>query len=79
MCTLEEDFTIMTPWHNRAFDGLLSHPIVTHAAAAPGTLTEATLHPRRAGNKIVSHRTDVVDGRPWQLCGAITAGAQLDG
>lgn len=69
--TLEEDFTVMTPWKNRAFDGLLSFPIVKRADAAGGVL-RATVHPARAHNRVVSRRTDLVAGRPWQLAGAIT-------
>ncbi len=69
--TLEEDFTIMTPWKTRAFDGLLSHPLVTRATLAGAT--HATIHPRRAHNKVVSHRTDLLAGRPWHLAHAIVA------
>jgi predicted amidohydrolase len=72
IATLEEDFTIMTPWRTRRFDGLLSHPLVMRVDAAPGRLTPGVLHPRRAHNKVVSHRTHLVDGRPWHLVDAIT-------
>lgn len=72
LATLEEDFTIMTPWRTRRFDGLLSHPLITRVDAAPGRLTPGVLHPRRAHNKVVSHRTHLVDGRPWHLVDAIT-------
>jgi predicted amidohydrolase len=69
--TLEEDFTVMTPWKSRAFDGLLSYPIVTRAVD-DAQVIRATVHPSRARNKVVSHRTDLVTGRPWQLAQAIT-------
>jgi len=69
--TLHTDFTLMTPWENRVFDGNISSPIVTDAAAAPG-LTIAPVNPANARNKLVSANTDVVDGRPWYLLDAIT-------
>lgn len=64
--TLHNDFTIMTPWAERPFDGHISYPIITRAPAAPG-LTRAPIHPAVTQNKVLSHRTDVVDGRPWYL------------
>ncbi|MET0594491.1 MAG: carbon-nitrogen hydrolase family protein [Polyangiaceae bacterium] len=72
--TLEEDFTVMTPWKNRAFDGLLSFPIVKRAGVL--NVLRATVHPERAHNRVVSRRTDLVAGRPWQLAGAITKRAE---
>ncbi len=70
--TLWKDFTLMTPWATRAFDGEISFPIVTRAR--PGEpFTRATVHPANAASKLVSHRTHLVDGRPWALAGAITA------
>jgi len=68
--TLHKDFTIMTPWETRPFDGNISAPIVTLASGEPG-ITTAAIHPANAQNRFVSHRTDVVDGRPWHLAGAI--------
>jgi predicted amidohydrolase len=68
--TLWEDFTVMTPWKVRPFDGHISYPIVTRASAASG-LTTATIHPANAQNKFVSQNTNVLDGRPWQLVDAI--------
>jgi nitrilase len=65
---LQEDFTVLTEWKNRPFDGLLSQPILTRATAA---LTLVTLHPAFAANKVVSRNTDLLAGRPWQLAGAI--------
>lgn len=69
IAALQTDFTIMTPWRERAFDGLLSHPVVTRAT---GAVTLAPVHPRNAANKLVSHRTDLLRGRPWALAAAIT-------
>jgi hypothetical protein len=73
--TLEADFTVMTPWKNRAFDGLLSFPIMKRADTA-GNVLRATVHPERAHNRVVSRRTDLVAGRPWQLAAAITKRAE---
>jgi predicted amidohydrolase len=70
--TLWEDFTIMTPWKNRPFDGNISYPIVTRAKNKTSALTTATIHPKNAENRFVSKSTDVVDGRPWFLTQAIT-------
>ena len=71
ICTLHKDYTIMTPWETRPFDGNISYPIVTRAANQPG-LTTATVHPAHTQNKEVSKNTDVVNGRPWYLVEAIT-------
>jgi hypothetical protein len=70
--TLEEDFTVMTPWKSRPFDGLLSFPIVKRAPSETSSIFRATVHPARAHNKVVSRRTDLVAGRPWHLAAAIT-------
>jgi predicted amidohydrolase len=74
--TLQGDFTLMTPWGTRPFDGVISTPLVVEAAPAPG-MTRATIHPAHAQNKLVSHRTDLLNGRPWRLAGAITGGPGL--
>jgi predicted amidohydrolase len=76
--TLQGDFTLMTPWKTRPFDGVLSTPLVTEAGATPG-MTRATIHPAHAQNKLVSHRTDLLNGRPWQLAGAITQAERVIG
>ena len=41
---LQTDFTVMTEWQEREFDGLLSQPIWHRAESAPGEL-HATLRP----------------------------------
>ncbi len=64
IATLPDDFTIMTAWRERRFDGLLSHPSV--ATGRVGVLRGA-VHPAAAANKVVSHRTDLLAGRPWRL------------
>lgn len=67
---LQKDFTVLTPWAERAFDGLLSQPILTRADPWPG-ITQATVYPANAANKIVSRGTDLVRGRAWWLSGPI--------
>ena len=68
--SLPKDFTVLTPWEERAFDGVLSRPPATRAPAGPG-ITEVEIHPRWAGNKVVSLGTDLLAGRPWRLLGPI--------
>ncbi len=68
---LPRDFTLMTPWKSRLFDGNISTPLTVQATAEPG-LTVGTIHPEAAANKMVSANTNVVDGRPWHLADAIT-------
>lgn len=72
IAALQKDFTVLTPWTERAFDGLLSQPVLTRAPPQPG-VTLARVHPAHAANKIVSRGTDLVRGRAWSLAGAITA------
>jgi nitrilase len=67
---LQQDFTVLTEWKTRPFDGLLSQPILTRAQSP---LTLITLYPACAANKVVSRNTDLLAGRPWQLAGAICA------
>ncbi len=70
MTTLWEDYTLMTPWKTRPFDGHISFPIVTRASAGAG-LCRSTIHPANTQNKVMSKGTDVLDGRPWHLVDAI--------
>ena len=63
---LSEDFTVLTPWRERAFDGLLTLPPTVRAPAEPG-VTPVRIHPCWAANKVVSRGTDLLAGRPWQL------------
>ena len=72
VCALQKDFTVMTPWAERPFDGLLSQPMLTRAATHPG-VTLATVHPANAANKVVSRGTDLVRGRAWWLAAPITS------
>ncbi|MFI6962793.1 nitrilase-related carbon-nitrogen hydrolase [Streptomyces sp. NPDC050255] len=59
-------------WQSRdgGFTGRISHPLTTPAA---GPLTLSDVHPAQAVRRLVSRRTDLVDGRPWRLAGALTA------
>ncbi|MBL8099918.1 MAG: carbon-nitrogen hydrolase family protein [Anaerolineales bacterium] len=61
---ITEDFTLWTEWKNRPFDGNINYPVVTMARDG---LTTAVIHPKASVNKMVSHRTDVLNGRPWHL------------
>ena len=45
IASLQGDFTVLTPWVERKFDGLLSQPELNHASE-PGTPLIATVHPR---------------------------------
>lgn len=69
--TLPTDFTIMTKWTRRVFDGLLSQPECTHALSG-SEVTLASVRPANAFNKVVSRNTDLLDSRPWRLAGAIS-------
>ncbi len=68
-CDLERDFTMWTTWEERAFDGRISHPVVTRAAE--GGAAVADLHLAAAHNRVLTRATDVVDSRPWRLVGAL--------
>ena len=72
--SLTRDFTVMTPWEEREFDGLLSQPPVIRADNRAG-ITHIEIHPDCAANKVVSRGTDLLAGRPWQLLQPITRGA----
>jgi nitrilase len=68
---LHKDFTVMTPWKERQFDGNLTYPVITRAEDGVGvTIVEIT--PRNAENKVVSHGTNIIRNRPWWLLDAIT-------
>ncbi len=72
LCTLWGDYTLMTPWAERTFDGDISAPIVQRAARTSGVYG-ATLHPAHTANKVLSHRTHVVDDRAWSLAQPLLA------
>ncbi|MCB1846832.1 MAG: carbon-nitrogen hydrolase family protein [Halieaceae bacterium] len=68
--SLQTDFTVMTPWEERAFDGLLSQPEWYRCPAQPG-ISSATVRPANAAHKVVSRNTDLLANRPWRLAAAI--------
>lgn len=63
---LERDFTLMTAWRQREFDGYINAPLVTQQDPA-AAITVARIHPAAAGNKLLSERTDLLLDRPWRL------------
>lgn len=68
---LQTDFTVLTEWKTRPFDGILSQPELTRQKA-DDDITLATVRPANAANKVVSMGTDLLAGRPWNLIEAIT-------
>ena len=62
---ITEDFTLWTEWKNRPFDGYINYPVITMSQG--DGLSVAEIHPAAAVNKLVSHRTDILTGRPWKL------------
>ena len=63
---LEREFTVMTQWQERKFDGYINAPLVTEQQ--PGErVTAVEIHPLAACNKLMSERTDLLLDRPWQL------------
>jgi len=65
---LEREFTLMTPWPTRPFDGFINAPLVT-AQRSDTPVTVADIHPAAACNKLMSERTDLLLDRPWRLSG----------
>lgn len=69
--SLQTDFTVMTEWVQRPFDGLLSQPEWHRCPTSPGVYSQR-VQPANAANKIVSRNTDLLADRPWALAGAIS-------
>lgn len=67
---LDTDFTLMTPWQQRSFDGYINAPRVTEQSPGDG-ITSAVIHPDAACNKLMSERTDLLQDRPWRLSQAL--------
>ncbi|CAA0080126.1 (R)-stereoselective amidase [Halioglobus japonicus] len=67
---LQTDFTVMTQWQERPFDGLLSQPQWHRLPEGEAVLVH-DVYPGNASNKVVSANTDLLSDRPWQLCDAI--------
>ena len=68
--SLQTDFTVMTEWQDRPFDGLLSQPQWHRCGIDPG-ISQHSVRPANAANKVVSRNTDLLADRPWRLAGAI--------
>ena len=67
---LQTDFTVMTDWVEREFDGLLSQPVWHRCSGEPG-ISLVVLRPANAAHKVVSQNTDLLANRPWDLAQAI--------
>ncbi|WP_285762824.1 nitrilase-related carbon-nitrogen hydrolase [Biformimicrobium ophioploci] len=68
LATLEREFTLMSPWPSRRFDGNINAPLRTPQS---GETTLQVLHPRAAENKMISANTDLLRDRPLQSCAAL--------
>jgi nitrilase len=68
---LQTDFTVLTEWQERPFDGLLSQPEWFVCPRQPGVFVHI-IRPANAANKVVSRNTDLLADRPWRVAGAIT-------
>ena len=68
IASLQKDFTIMTEWIDREFDGLLSCPEVFTGDSED---ISSDIHPLAAANKECSRNTHLVASRPWNLLHAI--------
>jgi predicted amidohydrolase len=66
IATLEREFTIMTPWRERQFDGRINEPVITSQDPDVAIVT-GTVHPAAACNKLMSEATDLLLDRPWRL------------
>jgi predicted amidohydrolase len=68
--SLQTDFTVMTQWQERPFDGLLSQPQWHRLAESEAVLVH-DVYPHNASNKVVSANTDLLSDRPWHVSDAI--------
>ena len=64
--TLQREFTIMTPWYDRQFDGRINEPLIIDQDPDASVVT-GTIHPIAACNKLMSEATDLLLDRPWHL------------
>lgn len=69
---LQTDFTVMTEWKSREFDGLLTYPLITWSQPEEN-LTLAKITPANCKNKVVSLGTDLIRSRAWRLADALVA------
>ncbi|WP_170287389.1 carbon-nitrogen hydrolase family protein [Halioglobus maricola] len=70
IANLTADFTLMTSWRERSFDGYINQPLITRVRAS---VTEVQLNLGAAANKLMSEQTDLIADRPWHLSGGIVA------
>jgi predicted amidohydrolase len=70
VASLERDFTLMSTWQYREFDGRINDPVITLQQPGQSTLV-ATIHPVAANNKLMSEQTDLLLDRPWLLSGTL--------
>lgn len=66
IASLEREFTIMTQWQERQFDGRINEPLVTDQDPS-AAITSACISPVAACNKLMSEATDLLLDRPWRL------------
>ncbi|MEH6586112.1 MAG: carbon-nitrogen hydrolase family protein [Halioglobus sp.] len=67
---LHQDFTLMTAWAQRSFDGFINQPLITQQI--PGQrITLASVNLLAANNKLMSEQTDLILDRPWELSGEL--------
>ncbi len=68
IASLHGEFTLMTPWSTRVFDGMINLPLITGQREQ---VTAAPINPRAATNKLMSADTDLLADRPWFLSAAL--------
>ena len=68
--SLQTEFTVLTEWKERPFDGLLSQPEWYRCPSQAGVFLH-TVRPANAAHKVVSRNTDLLADRPWRVAGAI--------
>lgn len=71
VCAASPDFTLWAEW-SKPFDGNISTPD-TLAADIASAFVIHTIYPAASANRFVSQKTNLVEGRPWWLCGPIVA------
>lgn len=70
IAALEEEFTLMTPWEHREFDGNINLPLQT---LQRGQATYGNIVPIAATNKVMSENTDLLRQRPWRLANELVS------
>ncbi|GLP96332.1 nitrilase-related carbon-nitrogen hydrolase [Paraferrimonas sedimenticola] len=72
ICSLETDFTLLTPWSDRQFDGHINQPPMV-LQGADGEITQCKIPLQAANNKLMSADTDLLADRPFHLCERLIA------